>query len=212
MLKLIATLALLAVIAIAGVVIWWRLEGRWRPKIIDKHQAEIAQLLERSDWVSAHAGGPKVYVIGFRACPDWSRYFDQEVPRLQKAGADVRMILVARRDENGQSKSSPIERATVAELWANRRPELLKTWQATAPEKWTAAGIAPADGDAGRSALVEQGRALVDQLQPLLKDNGLDRDRFRYPTVIWWTKDGKMKGCACEAEQTYRFVRKDLGA
>ena len=122
------------------------------------------------------------------------------------------MILVARRDENGQSRSSPAERATVAELWANRRPELLKTWQATAPEKWTAAGIAPADGDAGRSALVEQGRALVGQLQGLLKDNGLDRDRFRYPTVIWWTKDGKMKGCACEAEQTYRFVRRDLGA
>jgi hypothetical protein len=35
---------------------------------------------------------------------------------------------------------------------------------------------------------------------------------MRYLTVVWWTRDGKMKTCACEAEETYRFVRKDLGA
>lgn len=205
-------LVLLIVTAIAAGLIWWKAEGQWRPHAITKHQAEIAQLLERSGWVSAKAGGPKVYVIGFRGCPDWSRYFTQEVPKLQKAGADARLILVARRDENGQSKSTPIERATVAELWANRSLDLLKTWQAAKPEAWAAQGILPADGDAARSAIVEQGRALVDALQPMLKDNGVSRDRFRYPTVIWWTKDGKMKACACEAQQTYRFVRRDLGA
>lgn len=209
---LIAVLVLLAVLAAALVLIWWRLEGRWRPKTITKHQAEISALLESAGWVSHHAAGPKVYVIGFRACPDWSRYFTEEVPKLQKSGAETRLILVARRDENGQSKSTPQERSTVAELWANRSLPLLEIWQGQPPERWTASGIASADGDAARSSIVEQSRELVDKLQPLLKDNGLDRDRLRYPTVVWWTKDGKMKACACEAKQTYRFVRRDLGA
>lgn len=209
---LIALLVLLVILAVALALIWWRVEGRWRPKTITKHQAEISAALERAGWVSGHAAGPKVYVIGFRSCPDWSRYFTEEVPKLQKAGAETRLILVARRDENGQSKSTPQERSTVAELWANRSLPLLQTWQAAPADKWTAAGVLPADGDAARSAIVEQSRELVDKLQPLLKDNGLDRDRMRYPTVVWWTKDGKMKACACEAQQTYRFVRKDLGA
>jgi hypothetical protein len=212
MTKLIITLVLLAVILIAGGLIWWNFEGRWRPKTITRHQAEIAALLERSGWVSARAGGLKVYVIGFRGCPDWSRYYSQEVPRLQRAGVETRLILVARRDENGQAKSTPAERATVAELWANRRLDLLTAWQASAPQAWTAPGILPADGDAARSAVVEQGRALVDALQALLKANGVDRDRFHYPTVIWWTRDGRMRACACERPETYRFVRKDLGA
>jgi hypothetical protein len=209
---LIAILILGIVLAVALALIWWKLEGRWRPKTVTKHQAEIAAALESAGWVSGHAAGPKVYVIAFRSCPDWSRYYAEEVPKLQKAGAETRLILVARRDQNGQSKSTPQERSTVAELWANRSLALLQKWQAAPVETWAAPGILHADGDAARSAVVEQSRALVDRLQPLLKDNGLDRDRMRYPTVVWWTKDGKMKACACEAEQTYRFVRKDLGA
>jgi hypothetical protein len=207
---LIAVLVLLAVLAVALALIWWRMEGRWRPRTITRHQAEIAALLESAGWVSNHAAGAKVYVIGFRACPDWSRYFTEEVPRLQKSGAETRLILVARRDENGQSKSTPEERSTVAELWANRSLPLLQVWQAQPADRWTAPGIPAADGDAARAAIVEQSRALVDKLQPLLKDNGLDRDRMRYPTVVWWTKDGRMKACACEAEETYRFVRKSI--
>ena len=206
----IVVLVLLIVVAVGGGLVWWKVDGQWRPRTITKHQAEIAQLLERSGWVSNHTAGPKVYVIGFRDCPDWARYWRQEIPRLQKAGVETRLILVARRDENGQSKSSPAERATVAELWANRSLPLLSTWQATAT--WNAPGILPADGAATRSAVVEQSRTLVDQLHLMLKDSGVSPDRFRYPTVIWWTKAGKMKGCACEAEQTYRFVRKDVGA
>jgi hypothetical protein len=209
---LIAVLVLLAVLAVALALIWWKLEGRWRPKTITRHQAEIAALLESAGWVSNHVAGAKVYVIGFRSCPDWSRYYSEEVPKLQRAGAETRLILVARRDENGQSRSTPQERSTVAELWANRSLAVLQNWQAQPAERWTAPGILPADGDAARSAIVEQSRELADRLQPLLKDNGLDRDRMRYPTVVWWTGDGKMKACACEAQQTYLFVRRDLGA
>lgn len=182
------------------------------PHKITKHQPEIIDLLERSGWVARPAAGAKVYVIGFRGCPDWSRYFGQEVPRLQAAGAEVRLILVARRDADGQAKSTPAERATVAEMWANRSLDLLETWQAAGPETWTAKAIPPADGDAARTALVERSRVLVDQLQPLLADNGVSRDRFRYPTVIWPTMAGGMRACACEAEQTYAFVRKNIGA
>jgi hypothetical protein len=58
-------------------------------------------------------------------------------------------------------------------------------------------------------AVVESGRSMVDRLRPLLKDNGID---LRYPTLIWWDDKGRMRACACEKRQTYRFVRKELGA
>ena len=58
-------------------------------------------------------------------------------------------------------------------------------------------------------AVVESGRALVDRLRVLLRDNGVD---LRYPTLVWWNARGEMRGCACERPETYRFVRKDLGA
>ncbi len=105
-------------------------------------------------------------------------------------------------------KSTPPERATVAELWLNRSWPLLERWDGVPPDAWTAQGIPPADGDMARTAVVEAGRGLVDKLKPLLKANGIG---FAYPTLIWWTKDGTMMGCACEKRETYRFVRKDLG-
>ncbi|MEI9965759.1 MAG: hypothetical protein WDM92_14990 [Caulobacteraceae bacterium] len=76
------------------------------------------------------------------------------------------------------------------------------------PPPW----IIPADNDRARSAVVEQGRGFDDDLQALLKDNGVDRDGFRYPTLIWWDKQGRMRACACEKRETYRFVRSELGA
>ena len=210
--KLWAGFILLIVIVGAVLYAWWAVAGRWRPHTVARHQVQIAQLLEHAGWVSPGLGGPKLYVVAFRSCPDCIRYLDQELPKLQKAGVDTRVIMVARRDQNGQSRSSAAERATVAELWANRKWSLLQQWQAASAGDWQAPGILPADGDTLRTGAVELSRKLVDDLTPLLKDNNLVSDRFRYPTVIWWDKGGRMRGCVCEDPRTYRYVRRELGA
>jgi len=79
----------------------------------------------------------------------------------------------------------------------------------TPPAAWTAPGLAPADGDAARTAVVEAGRKAVEDLEPLLKANGVN---FDYPTLIWWTKAGVMRGCACRQPQSYGNVERELGA
>lgn len=203
-----AVLVLIAAVAGGGGWAWWNYDLRWRPKTITRHQDEIARILETSGWVSPGKTGPKLYMVSFRTCPDCVRYMAEEFPLLQAAEVDTRVIEIARRDYNGVPKSTAAERATVAELWLNRSWALLQRWEATPAEAWTGAGIAPADGDMARTAVVEAGRKMVDDLQPLLKANGID---FAYPTLIWWTKDGKMRGCACEKRETYRYVRQELG-
>jgi hypothetical protein len=211
-LKLWGTLALIVAIIGGGLYGWWALDLRWRPKTITRNQAEIANLLQRAGWVSPGLKGPPLYVVGCRSCEDFVRLRLEEFPKYHKAGVDTRVIMVARRDRNGLSKSTPAERTTVAELWANRSWPLLEAWENVPPDAWTAPGLKPADGDAARSAIVEQSRLLIDQLLPLLKANGLDRDGFHYPTLIWWDRQGRMRGCACEQRPSYRFVRKELGA
>lgn len=211
-LKLWGSLILVVLIVGAGLYGWWALDLRWRPRTITRRQAEIANLLQRAGWVSPGLKGPILYEIGFRSCEDCVRLRLEEFPKYQKAGVDTRLILVARRDHNGLSKSTPAERSTVAELWVNRNWNLLESWENTPVDAWKAAGVIPADTDAARSAVVEQSRSLVDQLQPLLAANGIDRGGFRYPTLIWWDKQGRMRGCACEKRPSYRFVRKELGA
>jgi hypothetical protein len=202
---------LLLILVVAGAGWWalWNYDLKWRPKTITKHQAEIAQILDQAGWVSPGNTGPKLYMVSFRSCPDCIRFKNEEFPRLHKVGVDTRVIEIARRDRNGVAKSTPAERATVAELWLNRSWPLAEQWDKTPIPAWTAPGIPPADGDAARTAVVEAGRTMVEQLQPLLKDNGIN---FAYPTLIWWNAKGEMRGCACEKRETYRFVRKELGA
>ena len=211
-LKLWGSLILILLVVGAGLYGWWSLDLRWRPHTVTKNQAEIAALLERSGWVSPGLKGPKLYEISFRTCPDCVRLRLNEFPKYHKAGVDTRVILVARRDYNGVSKSTPQERSTVAELWINRSWRLLEQWEDTPPDAWTAKGLIVADNDTARSAVVEASRSLVEQLQPMLAKNGVDNDGFRYPTLIWWDQKGRMRACACEKPQTYRFVRKELGA
>lgn len=211
-LKLWGSLILVLIVVGGGFYGWWALDLRWRPKTITRNQAEIASLLQRSGWVSPGLKGPVLYEIGFRSCEDCIRLRLEEFPKYQKANVDTRVILIARKDYNGVSKSTPAERSTVAELWFNRSWNLLERWEDTPVDSWTAQGIPPADGDAARSAVVEQGRILVDQITPLLAANGVDNHGFRYPTLVWWDKQGHMRACACEKRQTYRFVRRELGA
>jgi hypothetical protein len=207
--KLWGPVVLVLVVVAAGIWAYWNYELRWRPKTITRHQAEIAQLLQSSGWVSPGHGGKPFYMVSFRSCPDCIRYKTEELPKLQAAGVDTRIIEIARRDVNGLPKSTAVERSTVAQLWLTRDWKLLEAWESVPPDAWKAPGIPPADGDLARMAVVEGGRALVDRLRVLLKDNGID---LRYPTLIWWNDKGQMRGCACEKRQTYRFVRKELGA
>lgn len=206
-----AALWLLLVLVVVGAGYWalWNYDLRWRPHTITKHQAEIAQALQQAGWVSPGNKGPVLYMVGYRSCEDCVRFKAEELPKLHAVGVDTRVIEIARRDKNGVAKSTPAERATVAELWLNRNWALAERWDQTPIDAWTAQGIPPADGDMARTAVVEAGRNLVDQLGPLLKDNGIN---FAYPTLIWWNAKGEMRGCACERRQTYRFVRKELGA
>ena len=59
-----------------------------------------------------------------------------------------------------------------------------------------------------RNAVIEAGRKMVEDLRPLLKANGVN---FAYPLLVWWDDKGRMRSCACEKQETYRFVRKELG-
>jgi hypothetical protein len=203
---------LVAVIVIAavgaGAWAYWNYDLRWRPKTITRNQAQIARILETAGWVSPGLKGPKLYMVSFRTCPDCVRFKHEEYPGLHKAGVDTRLIEIARADRNGVAKSTPAERATVAELWLNRSWALSERWDAAPVDAWTAPGLKPADGDVARTAVIEAGRKTVEDLRPLLKANGVN---FAYPLLVWWTKDGQMKACACERRETYRFVRKDLG-
>jgi hypothetical protein len=208
--KLILWLILAVAVVLAVGFAWWWFDGRWRPKTITKHQAEIAQLLEKAGWVAPGNSGPKLYMIGFRSCPDCIRYRAEEFPKLLKAGVDIRLIMVARRDKNGVVRSTPAERTTVAELWLNRSWELAERWWDSPLETWIAGDVRAADDDTARTAVVEVGRDFADQLAPLLADNGVSHD-LRYPTLIWWTKDGVMRACVCERPETWRFVRAEVG-
>lgn len=202
-------LTALGALVAAGLFLWWRQDLRWRPRDLDQDSAEIARLLEGAGWVSPGLNGPKLYMVGFRSCPNCVQFKAEAFPALHAAGVDTRVIEIAQRDSNGVPRSTPQERATVAELWIGRRWALMQAWEKVPPAAWTAPGIPPADGDPARMAAVEAGRELVDQLQPLMARNGV---RFAYPTLVWWTRDGRMRGCTCEKPHTHKLVLKELGA
>jgi len=204
-------LVMIGIVAVAGacVFLMWDLDWRWRPATVTKNQTEIAQALDQSGWVSPHLTGPKLYLIAFRACAACNAFEQSEFPKLQAAQVDTRVIMIARGDVNGQPLSTPAERATVAELWVGRSWKLFQQWSLASPQTWTAPAIAPADGDAARTAVIEAGRGLVSALTPQLGANGV---RFAYPLLVWWTKDGHMRACACTSPQSWRFVEKELGS
>lgn len=207
--KLVIWFVLLAVVAVVAVGAYWQLDLRWRPKTITRHQAEIAKILDGAGWVSPGLTGPKLYMIGFRSCPNCIQTKAELLPALQKAGVDTRVIMFARRDVNGLAQSTPAERATIAELWLNRSWALMERWDKAPIDAWTAEGLPPADGDMARTAVVDAGRAMVERLTPLLRDNGIG---FGTPVLVWWSSDGVMHGCSCGSQASYRFVLKDLGA
>jgi hypothetical protein len=204
-------LGVAAALAAAGAIVYylWDSDWRWQPHTLAKDQDEIAKSLDQSGWVSPHLTGPKLYVVVYRTCPACLAFEAAEFPKLQKADIDTRVIVIVRPDVNGQALSTSAERATVAELWLNRSWKLFQQWSLAAPDTWTPVGIAPADGDGARTAVVAGGQQFITDLTSQLGDNGV---AFDYPMLVWWTKDGRMRACACTAPQQWKYVETELGA
>jgi hypothetical protein len=201
-------LALVALVIAGGLWVWWEMGAGTRPKTLTKNQSEIVKVLDGAGWVSPHLPGAKLYMVAYRDCADCDAFQAKEFAKLKAAGADTRVIMVARPDKNGLAQSTAAERTTVAELWVNRDFGLYERWMAAPIGSWTAPGLAAADGDVGRTAVIDAGRKSVADLAPLLKANGVGAG---YPTLIWWDKAGRMRGCVCGPAH-YDAIAKELGA
>jgi hypothetical protein len=206
---IISALVAVGIAAVAGVTVFllWSTDWRWRPHTLTKDQDQIAQALDQSGWVSPHLTGPKLYVVVYRACPACLAFEASELPKLQKSDVDTRLVVIARPPQNGQALASPAERATVAELWTNRSWKLFQQWSLVAPDAWTAPGIAPADGDAARTAVISAGQSMVASLTHDLADNGVP---FDYPMLIWWTRDNRLRACACADQRSWKYAEQEL--
>jgi len=212
MLRAIRNFFILAVVVVAvggGLYEWWNLDGRFKPHAITNDQAELTKTLEAAGGVSPGLSGPKLYVVAYRADPALQALYRNDFPKLQDAQVDTTVIMIARPDLQGNPQSTATERNTVAELWVNKSWAVFQRWMKAAPADWTAPGIAPADTDVARNAVVEVGRATIDKLTPLLKDNGVT---FGYPLLVWWTKDGKMQAVVADDPRETAHALKDLGA
>lgn len=206
-----SALAVVIGLALAGTGYWayWNFYARFQPVTLNRNQAEIQRLLDEASWLSEGGGGEPLYVIGYRDSVSTQRYEREEGQKLRAAGVELRSIVFARPDRDGQPQSTPAERATVAELWLTRDWSLYQRWLATPPRNWTAAGIPAADGNLARSAVVEGSRQFVSRLNALLRDSGAP---VGYPLVVWRDPDGVMKACACADSRSWAFIRDDFAA
>jgi hypothetical protein len=170
-----SALAVVIGLAIAGGGYWayWNFYARFQPVTVARNQAEIQRLLDEASWVSEGGGGQPLYIIGYRDSAASQRYEREEAGKLRAAGVEVRVVVFARPDKEGQALSTAPERATVAELWLSRDWSLYQRWTATPVRNWTAAGIPAADGNLARGAVVEAGRDFVARLTADLKEAGL---------------------------------------
>lgn len=165
---------------------------------------KIRTLITQAGWVSPGLSQSRwVYMVSFRSCPDCIRFEAEVFPALHKAGIDTRVIVIARR-----ARSTAPERTGVGELWAKRDWKTFETWTGIPVDAWTGEGYPSGDLDPARAALVEKARQFVDDLRPLLAENGVN---MAYPTLIWQGRDGHLRGCACETQDTYPAVRAELG-
>lgn len=206
-----SALAVVIGLAVAGAGYWayWNFYARFQPVTISRNQTEIQTLLDEASWVSGGGGGEPLYVIGYRDSASTQRYEREEADKLRAGGVELRSIVFARPDREGQPQSTPAERATVADLWLSRDWSLYQRWTATPSRNWTAAGIPAADGNLARSAVVEASRQFVTRLNDLLRDAGAPSG---YPLVIWRDRDGFMKVCACADSRSWAFIRDDFSA
>lgn len=206
-----SALAVVIGLILAGVGYWayWNFYARFQPVTISRNQVEIQRLLDEASWVSGGGGGEPLYVIGYRDSASTQRYELEEGAKLRAGGVELRTIVFARPDREGQPQSTPAERATVAELWLSRDWSLYERWTATPSRNWTAAGLPAADGNLARSAVVDASRQFTTKLNDLLRDAGAPTG---YPLVIWRDREGFLKVCACADDRSWAFIRDDFSA
>lgn len=163
---------------------------------------DLAALLGAAPWISRGNKGPALYIVAFRACPACEVVREREVPRLETGGIDVRWILYARRDKNGETRSTPEELAAVAELSRARDPTMLDAWFRDSQALLPAHDKAP-----DPAAAIEAGRALVDRLNGIVTANALP---FAVP-ALFWKEGGMWRSYIGYDEQTFAEVRASLG-
>ena len=195
-------IGLLVVIG-GGFWLLWRLELRGSPRTLNRDQPAIAHLLESAAWVGPQTNGRPAYLVVYGGCPGCSAAEAMFTAAADK-GASPKFIAIARADLNGQSRSTPDDRADVAELWLNRNYGF---WQKWAASGGSLPGAPPADGDAARTAVVQAGRATADQLKTLLQQNGA---KFAYPLAIWWDKTGAMRTSVLDNAPALRKARHEI--
>jgi hypothetical protein len=177
-----------------------------RPKTLE-HEAEIKALLDSAGWVSPGLSKDKVlYMVSWQSCPPCLVYERDEFPKLLAAGVDTRVIVYAR-----AASSTPRERAGVAELWKNRSWDLWRQFVHVPTSAWTAEGLPP-DTMPERAALVAKSQDFADKMRVLMSDNGIGtREHLNLPTLIWYGKDGHLRGCGCEKVESHKYVLEELG-
>lgn len=196
-------------LAVAGVWAYNHFYARFQPVTIDRNAAEIQQLLDRASWVSAGGGDQPVYVVGYRDSDPTLAWLREEADKLHAVGGDVRVLMFARPDQEGEARSTPAERSTIAALWLSRDWSLYQRWMATPSRDWKAEGLVSADGSLALGAVVEASRDFSERLSTLLKGAGVRTD---WPLIIWRDRQGFLKACACSDRRSWVFIRDDLGA
>ncbi|WP_395649540.1 hypothetical protein [Brevundimonas sp.] len=197
------------VLAVSGYLAYDHFYARFQPVTIARNQGEIQRLLDEASWVSPGGGDQPLYIIGYRGSASTHAYEAEEAEKLRAGGADVRVLMFARSDREGATQSTPAERATIAELWLNRDWNLYRRWTDTPGAGWKAEGIAPADGNLARTAVVDASRQFVARLDTLMRDAGV---KPTWPLVIWRDREGFLKACACADRRSWAFIRDDLDA
>ncbi|MDC7682963.1 hypothetical protein PQU92_06730 [Asticcacaulis sp. BYS171W] len=205
-----AIFVLLTVTVLGGVGYWayWNFFIRWSPITVTQNQKEIQTLLDASGFAASGKEGPEMWVITYRNCASCKVWEEQELPKFEAIAADIRIVPFAPMDVEGKTKTTPSERATIAEIWLNRSYSLYRQWRAAPEETWQP-DFRAADGDLARTAVVGASRDFITQLEPLLANNGVP---IRYPLIIWRDGAEHIKICACSDERMYHYVRDDLHA
>ncbi|CAN5227328.1 hypothetical protein BH10PSE2_BH10PSE2_17020 [soil metagenome] len=196
-------------LAVSGYLAYDYFYARFQPVTIARNQGQIQRLLDEASWVSPGGGDQPLYIIGYRDSGPTQGYERQEADKLRAGGVDVRTLMFARPDKEGAPQSTAAERSTIAELWLNRDWTLYQRWTAAPSSAWTAQGIAPADSNLARSAVVDASRQFIDKLDALMRDAGV---KPTWPLIIWRDREGFLKACACADSRSWAFIRDDLNA